>query len=405
MIYDYFNLAFKNLKHRGARSWLTLLGIFIGVMAVVALISLGNALKIGVTSQFGVGSTEVISVQAGGVSAFGPPGSTATIPLTKDDVGAISKVSGVKRAIGRNVPAGKLEFNDKVVFGYALNVPDGDDRKFVYEEGTFEAEVGRLLKDGDVNKVVLGYNFYADKVGLEKSIKPGDSILLQDKKFEVVGILKKEGSLIYDNIVLVNEKPLEELMGYGDEVDLIVVQVNDKDEIDLVKERIEKELRNRRDVKEGEENFQVSTPESTLENVNSILNGVQAFVVIIALISIIVGAIGIINTMTTSVLERKKEIGVMKSIGATNFQIFMQFFIESSLLGLVGGIVGVTFGILVGVGGTLGLSSWLGTTIKPAISFGLIFFTLLTSFLIGGISGIYPAMKAANENPVEALRG
>jgi putative ABC transport system permease protein len=405
MIWDYFNISLKNLKHRGARSWLTLLGIFIGVVAVVALISLGNGLKVAVNSQFGISSTEIISVQAGGVSAFGPPGSGVVNPLTVQDVEAISKINGVEKAIRRNVPAGKVEFNDKLVFGYATNVPDGSNRQFIYDVIPVEIERGRLLEDGDTNKVVLGNNFYVDKVGLEKSVKVGDQILVQDQKFEVVGIMKKQGSFISDNLVLINDGPLEDLMGYGDEVDVIAVQVKDREDIDKVKEDIEKLLRERRDVKVGEEDFEVSTPEATLETVNSILNGIQAFVVIIALISILVGAIGIVNTMSTSVLERRKEIGVMKAIGATNYQIFLQFFIESSLLGFVGGLVGVVIGTLIGVGGTIGLGNWLGTTIKPSISFGLIFFTLLGSFLIGGLSGIYPAMKAAKQDPVEALRG
>ena len=404
MLFDYFNLSFKNLKHRGVRSWLTLLGIFIGVAAVVSLISLGSGLKMAVAGQFGVSSTEIITVTAQGVN-YGPPGSGAVEPLTIEDIEALEKVNNVKKVIRRNIPVGKLEYNDVVVFGYAMNIPDGENREFVYEQANIEAKTGRLLKDGDSNKVVLGYNFYVDKVGLGKEIVPGKTVLIQDEKFEVVGITKKQGSFIFDNIVLVNEKPLENLMGYGGEVDIIVVQVKDDGLIVKTKEDIEKLLRERRNVKVGEEDFQVTTPDASMETVNSILNGVQAFVVIIAFISILIGAIGIVNTMTTSVLERKKEIGVMKAIGATNKQIFLQFFIESSLLGLVGGAVGAVIGSLAGYGGTLVLNNFLGATVKPGISFGLIFFSLLGSFLIGGLAGIWPAMNAAKQNPVEALRG
>ena len=404
MLFDYFNLSFKNLKHRGVRSWLTLLGIFIGVAAVVSLISLGSGLKMAVAGQFGVSSTEIITVTAQGVN-YGPPGSGAVEPLTIEDIEALEKVNNVKKVIRRNIPVGKLEYNDVVVFGYAMNIPDGENREFVYEQTNIEAKTGRLLKDGDSNKVVLGYNFYVDKVGLGKEIVPGKTVLIQDEKFEVVGITKKQGSFIFDNIVLVNEKPLENLMGYGGEVDIIVVQVKDDGLIVKTKEDIEKLLRERRNVKVGEEDFQVTTPDASMETVNSILNGVQAFVVIIAFISILIGAIGIVNTMTTSVLERKKEIGVMKAIGATNKQIFLQFFIESSLLGLVGGAVGAVIGSLAGYGGTLALNNFLGATVKPGISFGLIFFSLLGSFLIGGLAGIWPAMNAAKQNPVEALRG
>ena len=402
---DYIFLAFENLKHRGIRSWLTLIGIFIGITSVVALISLGNGLQMAVNSQFGISSTEIISVQAGGIGFAGPPGSGDVNPLTVDDLDEIKKISSVKRAIRRNLPTGKLEFNDIAVFGMAVNIPDGDDREFVYEVLNFEeALVGRLLKDGDNNKGVLGYNFYANKVGLEKSIKPGDKILLQEKKFEVIGITKKQGSFIFDNMVYVNEEPLADLFDYGDEIDIIAVQVKDKELMNSTKEEIEKVLRKTRDVKLGEEDFEVSTPEATLETVNNVLGGVRAFILIIASLSIFIGAIGIVNTMTTSVMERKKEIGIMKSIGATNGQIFLQFFVESGLLGLVGGLIGVIVGIIIGFAGTAALNNFIGAETVSQINWILIISSLIGSFMIGAIAGIVPAISAAKENPVEALR-
>jgi len=126
---DYLILALKNLKHRGIRSWLTLLGIFIGVTAVVALIGLGNGLEAAVGAQFGVSSTQVITVQAGGLNSFGPPGSGAVNKLTTDDVDAIGKLSSVEMAIPRIISSGKMEFNDVVGFVYAQSVPDGGEKK------------------------------------------------------------------------------------------------------------------------------------------------------------------------------------------------------------------------------------------------------------------------------------
>jgi len=374
-------------------------------MAVVSLISLGNGLKVAVNSQFGVSTTEVITVQAGGITFAGPPGSGVAKSLTIEDMDRIEELSSVERVIRRNIPTGKLEFNDRAIFGLVMNIPDGVNRKFAYEVLEVEAESGRLLKDGDLNKVVLGYNFYVDKVGLDKVVRVGDKVLIQNKSFEVLGITQKKGSFIFDNLVHMNEEPLKDLMGYGDDVDLIVVQVKDKDLMEKTKEDIEKVLRKTRDVKVGEEDFEVSTPEAALETVNGIIAGVQAFIVLIASISILVGSLGIVNTMTTSVLERKKEIGIMKAVGARNVDIFYQFFIESGLLGLVGGLVGVIFGIAIGFFGTIGINGFIGSEVVPEISIYLIFFSLLGSFLVGAISGIVPAMKAARENPVEALRG
>ena len=410
MLWDYFSLAFKNLKHRGIRSWLTLLGVFIGITAVVSLITLGNGLQAAVGAQFGISSTEVITVQAGGLNAYGPPGSGVVTPLTIEDVEAIEKLSTVVRAIRRNLPSGRLEFNDRVIFGSVMSVPSGDDRKYSYEMLDIESEVGRLLKDGDRNHVMLGYNFYADGVGLDKVIKAGDKVSIQGeslvtRNYEVIGILKKKGSLVFDNIVYMNEDPLEDLIGYGNEVDLIAVQIKSKDLMDKAKEDIEKLMRKQRGVKKGEEDFQVSTPEAMMATVNTVLGGIQAFIIIIASISILVGAIGIINTMTTSVLERKKEIGIMKAIGAKNKHVFMQFLIESGMMGLIGGAVGVLIGMLIGYAGTIGIGNFIGSKIPLTINWSLIIFSLAGSFLIGSAAGIVPAMQAAKQNPVEALRG
>jgi len=404
MFEDYFRLAFRNLKHRGVRSWLTLLGIFIGITAVISLISLGNGLQVAIGSQFGLSETELISVQAGGLN-FGPPGSSIADSLTMDDLEAIGRLSSVKQVTRRNLESGQLEFNDKVIFGFSINVQDGDERKFLYDQLGIETISGRLLKDGDMKKVVLGYNFYSNGVGLDKEVRVGNKVLIQGEKFEVVGLLDKQGSFIYDNIVMLNEKDMQDLFSYGDTVDIIAVLPRDKNNLEGTKEDIEKLLRERRDVDFGKEDFEVSTPESSLDQVNGILNGVKIFIAIVASISILIGAIGIINTMTTSVLERRKEIGIMKAIGARNENIFFQFFIESSLLGLMGGIAGALFGTALGFLGTLVINSFIGTDVRPAISFSLIFFSLLGSFLLGGLAGISPAMKAAREDPVEALRG
>lgn len=404
MLIDYFRLAFKNVRKRGLRSWLTILGIFIGIAAVVSLISLGNSLSAAISAQFGISSTEVISVQAGGLNSYGPPGSGAVNPLVKGDAEAIDKLNSVQRAIPRNIRSGKLEFNDRTVFGFAANVPDGADRKFFYDSMEAEAEAGRLLEDGDDKKVVMGYNFYIDKVGLGKEIKPGDKVLINDERFEVAGIMKKKGSLILDNIILINEKPMEDLLGYGDEVDVIAVQVKNKDEMDLAKEDIEDLMRKRRGVKKGEEDFEVSTPEATLAQVNSILGGVKIFIYLIAGISIFVGVVGIVNTMTTSVYERRKDIGIMKSVGARNSHIFAIFLIESGLLGLAGGILGVIIGAAAGYAGTLAISSYIGSLLDPQIDILLIIFPIIGSFILGAIAGIIPALRAAGQHPVEALR-
>jgi len=402
---DYFILAFGNLKHRGLRSWLTLIGILIGIAAVVALVMLGNGLEMAVMSQFGISTTEVITIQAGGLNSFGPPGTGVVKPLTIEDVSSLEKLDTVERVLRRNIPSGKIEFNDHVIFSIGTNIPSGTDRAFAYEVLNLEAETGRMLKDGDSNEVLLGYNFGKDKVGLDKKIRVGNKITVNNKTFEVVGILKKKGSFLFDNIFLMNEQPLKDLMNYGDDVDLIVVKVKNLDLMDKAKIEIEKVLRKNRDVKEGEEDFEVSTPDATLSTVTDIIGGIKIFIIIIASVSIIVGAVGIVNTMTTSVLERKKEIGIMKAIGAKNSQIFIQFLIESGLLGLIGGLIGILIGGLMGFAGINLINKFLASETVPVFDFLFLGAILFGSFLIGAIAGIAPALQAAKQNPVEALRG
>lgn len=404
MIKDFFVFSWNNLVHKKLRSWLTLLGILIGVMSVVSLISLGDSLKAAVSAQFGISSTEIISVQAGGLN-YGPPGSGVVNPLKQKDVEDIKRISSVETAFSRVIEQGKIEFNDKVDYGVATNVPSGSDRKLMYDILELETEKGRLLKDSDNKKVVLGYTFGSDEIKFGKKINLGSIISFKDEKFEVVGLLKKKGSFILDSIVLVNEDPLKSLMENPDRVDIIAVKVKNKDLMDEAKADIEKVLRKNRNVKIGEEDFQVQTPQAALATVNDVLTGIQIFIVLIALISIIVGAVGIINTMTTAVLERKKQIGIMKSIGAKNSDIFLQFFIESGLMGLLGGGIGVLFGVGIAFLGSVGINVFLGSENVFKINIILVISSLIGSFIIGAVSGIVPAMKAAKQNPVDALRG
>jgi putative ABC transport system permease protein len=252
---------------------------------------------------------------------------------------------------------------------------------------------------------VLGNNFYyEDKNGFNKQIRVGNSITINGKKYQVKGILEKKGSFIFDQIIMLNDEDLKSISDNGDNVDLIGVKVKSKDLVSTAQKEIEDLLRRRRNVKIGEEDFEVSTPEAALSTVNQILTGIQIFIVMIAAISIIVGSLGIVNTMTTSVLERVREIGIMKAIGAKNSDIFYQFLIEAGLLGMVGGLAGIIFGMGIGYLGTFSINSFLGATTSPQINWPLIIITFIGSFVIGAISGIVPAIRAANQKPVEALR-
>lgn len=405
MIKDYFLFSFNNLKSRKIRSFLTMIGIFIGIAAVVALIGLGEGLRMAISSQFGFLGTDVLSVQASGMGLAGPPGVGVAEPLTDDLEEKIAKIDNVEAAINRYIKTGTLEFNDVQGIGMAMSMPSGENRKIVEEMLNVKTEQGRLLKEGDTRKVLLGNSFTNKDSWGGKGIKAGDRVLISDISYEVVGIMKSKGSYLLDNVVVINEKTL--LADFGDDgtVNVIGVKVKDENKIDKTKEDIEKLLRKERNVKKGEENFEVQSPQAMLETLDSTLFAVQLFITIIAAISLLVGGIGIMNTMYTSVLERTKEIGIMKSIGARNSNIFTLFFIESGFMGMVGGIVGIILGLIFAYGfAAIGRAALGADLIQAHISLGLMLGALVFSFFVGLTAGLIPAIQAAKKHPVDALR-
>ncbi len=406
MIKDYILLVLKNLFSRKLRAYLTTIGIFIGIASVVALIGLGEGLRIAISSQFSSLGTDILTVQAAGLSYAGPPGAGAATPLTDDLADKIANVKGVEAAFNRYIESAVVEFNDKQDIGMIGSVPEGENRQVFETSVNLKTDEGRLLKDGDARRVVLGYNFKEDSM-FGKGLKVGDNIIIDDKKFQVIGFIEKKGSFIFDNVIFMNENILvDEFKGSSDNsVNIIAVKVKDEKMMDEVKISVEKTLRKERDVKEGEEDFTVETPQSTLDALNSTLFAVQLFFVIIVSISLLVGGIGIMNTMYTSVVERTKDIGIMKSIGAKNSTIFLLFFIESGSLGMVGGIIGITLGLILSYGAAFALRLLLGTDlIRAHVGIWLILGSLLFSFGLGTIFGVLPAYQASKQRPVESLR-
>jgi putative ABC transport system permease protein len=381
-----------------------MIGIIIGISAVVSLIGLGQGLEAAISSQFGSIGTDKLALQAS--SGFGPPGTGVVNYLSKQDLEKVKKVSGVKIAAGRLIRSGKLEFNNHAAFGMATSMPEGESRDLVESALNLEAGTGRLLIDGEKRKVMLGGNLGNENAGFEKQIRVGSTVSVQSAEFEVIGILEKQGSFLTDNLVFINEDDLRDILDVPDEdYDVIVMQINKNIDIKEVQENVEKLMRKERDVKKGEEDFTVQTPQAILGQVNSTLFAVQFFVYIIASISILVGGIGIMNTMFTSVLERTNEIGIMKSIGARNSSIFTLFFIESGLIGSIGGLIGVLIGAGISIGlANVGRIALGADLIQAEVSIWLIAGSVLGSFILGSIFGIIPAVKASKLSPVDALR-
>lgn len=406
MIKDYFWLGLNNLRRRKLRSWLTMIGIFIGIAAVVSLISLGQGLQTAVTAQFATLSTDKLTIQNAG-TGMGVPGSSVVEKLNEDDVKLIENVAGVELVIPRLLRMVKLEYNDVAMFTFSTSVlEDREKADLGYEAMSIKAEEGRLIYSGDSRKVVLGKDLVKKSV-FDKEVKVGKTIKIQNQEFEVVGILKKSGNFQVNGVVLLMEEDLKDILNIDNEYDLIVAQVREPKEIREVAERLKKEFRKDRNIGEDEDDdFSVETPLEAVGAVTDIINSVNVVVVGIALISLIVGGIGIANTMYTSVLERKKEIGTMKAIGARNSDVLMVFLIESGLLGLVGGIIGVLIGVGLSFGAASAANSYLGLKIIAVeVNFALIVSAIMFSFLIGIISGLVPSVQASKLKPADALRG
>ena len=399
---DYFFLAFNNLRRRKLRSWLTMIGIFIGIAAVVSLISLGQGMQNAITEQFEqLGSDKIIIMP----SIFAPPGSitTESIMLTNKDLEFLKKINGVKNAVGYISKYGQTNFKDesKVIFVGGIDI---EDVELWHEFDFFKMEEGREFKKGEKFKVVIGYTHAYGDIW-DKPARLRNTIEIENHKFKIIGVMEKTGDPSDDAAIYIPKETLREIFDVPKEESIIMVKISAGFEPKKVAETIETRLRKFRGEKQGQETFNVQTSEQLLETFSNIFGVVQAILIGIAAISLLVGGIGIMNTMYTSVLERTREIGTMKAVGAKNSDILLIFLFESGLLGLVGGAIGIGIGIGLSKGAEYIAAIALGTNLlKADTSFVLIGSALMFSFLIGALSGVFPAMQAAKLKPAEALR-
>ncbi len=400
---DHFMLAFSNLKRRGLRSWLTMIGIFIGIAAVVGLISLGQGLQGAINQQFEQLGKDKIIIQS---KTIGPPGSATSekLILTTKDLEAIKKVRGVEDVVGILMKTSVLKFREESKIVIAMGI-DPKDISLFSEMQSFKIINGRDLKEGDGFKAIVGYNNAVDGKVWKKAIEVGSTIDLEGVKFKVVGILGKTGDPFNDAGIYVPKETLRQVLNIKNEESEIIAKTQSGFNPSDVADAITRKLRQEREEKKDQETFSVQTSEQLLTTFTNIFGIVQAVLVGIAAISLIVGGIGIMNTMYTSVLERTKEIGTMKAVGAKNSDILQIFLFESGLLGLVGGTIGILLGVGLGKSVQYIATVALGTNLLQAsINFTLIFGALTFSFLIGTLSGILPAMQAARLKPADALR-
>ncbi|MCK5234226.1 MAG: ABC transporter permease [Candidatus Aenigmarchaeota archaeon] len=404
MISDYFSYAFKNLKHRKVRTWLTMIGIVIGIAAVVSIISLGQGLENVITGQFEDMGADKITIMPG--SSIFSAGMTAIIPLNQKDYDAVKRTKGVLDIVGMIYLSPRVEYKDDSDYTFLIGLPLDPGSKRVFDSmQNFKIDYGRDLKDGDGNVIVVGSSVAEDDKLFEKGVVLGSKITINGVDFKVIGVLKTLGNEQDDRSVYINIERARDIFDVEDKYDILFVQVKPGFDVTEIAEDLEDALRKSRDLKEGEEDFNIQTMEQLQESFGTIFSIVQWFLIGVASISIVVGGIGIMNTMYTSVLERTYDIGIMKAIGARNSDILMLFVIEAGTLGAVGGV----FGVIVGGG----LAKIIEITaqnmlamdlLKAHLGVELLVGAVLFSFIVGMASGALPARQAAGMKPVDALR-
>lgn len=405
----YLKLATNILLHSRIRSWLTIIGIVIGVGAVVTIMSISDSMSADMESRLADMDLTTITVTPGNTRAFsamGPGGggggglssSSEDAELTDKDLRAIKLVDNIDSMYG------KISGRESVYYmgeSAELSITGVDSQVWQYTV-TYDLESGRLLEPADNYVAVIGYRIanemYDTQIGLNRVIT------INGKSVRVVGILASGED---DNAVIMPIDAAVELIEDAEPnvYDSIVIKVNDVENVETVVEEVEEKLMlSRHIMNEKDRDFSVSDSLSMAQSASEMMSSMSLFLGAIAGVSLMVGSVGIANTMFTSVMEKTREIGTMKAIGARNRDIMMIFLVNSALVGFVGGVLGIVLSLgLTSLLPSLGLTmmrSSMGSTLSPE----LMLLGISIAVFIGIISGVVPAYNASKMRPVDALR-
>ena len=429
MLRDYLRLAMKSLGHRSLRSWLTVLGIVVGVAAVVALISVGEGMQRSVEKQFetiGYNTVIVFPAPEGAATAAGAagPGGAGGRPggligmrggsaeASAVDMSALESLpmivaAGAQRTETAMVTSASMEGTGFLrLTGMTPSMPESFPGYF----GGYVIAEGRTFTDDDLHVVVLGAS-----VANDLGVGVGAQIVVETQLFDVIGILgqpEEEGRGGFtignmSNSLFVPIVALEDLYEGVGTISQALVEVTDETDMEQATQRIQATF------EMAGTPVRTTTASEMSAQIKSVLGSLNLTLSAIAAISLLVGSIGVMNTMYMSVLERTREIGIMKAIGAKDKHVLGLFLIESSVLGVIGGVLGVLGGIglsgLAGklISGSVSMGPMLagnGGTIQPAFSWWLILAALGLSLVLGALAGVLPARRGAKLPPVKALR-
>lgn len=404
-IWQSFLEALESLSANKLRSGLTILGIVIGVAAVIAMISIGRGAQNTITGSIqGIGTNLLFVFRGGSEDVRNPR------PITLSDAAAIAdpfQAPSVERVAPLLQGSGKVSYagNSTVTTINGVTPDYSSVRNAVTVEGDFIQEQHLL---GQASVAVIGPDT-ADKLFGRKEGLVGETIRIEGQPFRIIGVLKSRGGSGFsnqDDVILIPFTTAQTRIlrrASPDRVDLLMVQAVSAQAVPLASEEIAQILRARHRTEIGKDDFTVLTQEDFLNTARTITNVLTIFLGGIAAISLLVGGIGIMNIMLVSVTERTREIGLRKALGARKADILIQFLTESSVLSLIGGVVGILLGWVISfIVGRIAAAN--NAQITPAIGLDTILIATLFSTAVGLFFGLYPANRAANLEPVEALR-
>jgi putative ABC transport system permease protein len=397
--------ALESLSANKLRSGLTILGIVIGVGAVIAMVSIGRGAEYTITGSIqGIG-TNLLFVFRGGAEDVRNPK-----PLTLEDAAAIRDPFQAPAVIGV-APAlqgsAKISYGGESVTTMLVGVtpdyaPVRNDR---VSEGEYVNE-GHML--GQASVVLLGIAVAEDLFGRTEGLT-GETVRIEGQPFRVIGVLESKGGSAFSNeddrvvIPLTTAQARLIRRSPSSRVDLILVQAIDAKSVSTAADEVAEILRTRHRTAIGEDDFTILSQQDFIQTASTITNVLTIFLGGIAGISLLVGGIGIMNIMLVSVTERTREIGLRKALGAHKRDILVQFLTESSVLSLIGGLIGILLGWIISlIVGEIAAAN--NADITPQIGGDIVLLATLFSTAVGLFFGLYPANRAASLEPVEALR-
>jgi len=400
-----FRVALKALGRNKMRTLLTMLGMIIGVAAVITMVALGTGAQQQIEEQIQSGGTNLIMVRAGNYSRGGVSGGMGTSPKLKaKDVAALRE-----QVPGAQYLSASVGTRDQVVAGGQnwFSRIDGVDVELPLIR-FWDIQFGEFFSETDVNsaaKVAVLGSVVRDNLFGEGVDPVGQTVRIRSQSFKVVGVMALKGSGSFgedqDDVIFAPYTTVQrKLRGRdGTNISGITISARDADRIEQTTAQIEEVLRVEHELIPGQDNdFMVRTQDDMMSMLTSTTQTMTMFTLAIAVVSLVVGGIGIMNIMLVSVTERTREIGLRMAVGAKGQDVLWQFLVEAMALSLVGGLVGVGLGFGISEGLTQFLQ-WPTNVPADAVAISVGF-----AAVIGIVFGFYPAWKGAQLDPIESLR-